>query len=172
MEDADLDVPEYYTIDPVTGALSFANRPHQIVADRLKIVIHSTDGVEDRVATPDYVYPHVQMTEVITVVTQCGPQSTVVGLPDLYPLRELADSTDGDTLELSDAFSSSNYLCPIESYTLLYGDEFDLTSNAPAAGAPPTSFTVRLKDVWRTIAADNAYSYQIVATARGGASGY
>lgn len=120
-DDPNAPVPDYYDFDPATGALLLENRPYELVDDRLVITIYSTDNVANRILT-QYSYPHVQTTAPITVRTICGPQSTVVGAPDLPSRTALANANFG-SLAVTDLFTSSNYRCPIiaSSFLFTYG---------------------------------------------------
>jgi hypothetical protein len=75
-------VPDYYDLDLTTGGLTFNNRANYFVDDRLVIKIYSTDGLQA-------IYPFVQTSQVIHVLTVCGPQSTIVNVPTL-PVRTVS----------------------------------------------------------------------------------
>lgn len=105
------------------------------------------------------------------MTARCGPTSTTIGVPNLGPLSQVANSVE-NRLELTSAFSSSNPVCPIFSTTLIEGyEQFLLTVFDPVdATNTLSSFSIALKN--SLVPFVDRYYYTIVATAQGGASGH
>ena len=89
--------------------------------------------------------------------------STVVSPPSLYPLSQMANANAFNSLTVTERFTSSNYMCPINQYYLVPSSAdqyFDQTDTISSQSLQPT-FTVTLRDTWLTL--ENSYSYEIVA---------
>lgn len=116
-----LQSPSYYQVDQQAGVVQFTNRGDQTVNDQ--IVLRLTPR-QRRSLLGRSLQVQTEVTDPINVVTQCGPESTQIDSPELYKLMVPNEVT------MTGVFTSSNSLCPIESYALDAngGDEVTQTS--------------------------------------------
>lgn len=116
----------------------------------IRIKITTSDGTNDQ----DLYVPSVKIHAV------CGPGSTTLSAPVLHPLYKIPKTLP--VLSIEGEFATSNPSCPVTDYDLTSGaGYFDLTRTG-------TSFTVAMEQDDNDVIAD--YSYEILATAEGGAT--
>jgi hypothetical protein len=117
------------------------------------IDITTTDGVND----VNYVVPQV------TVIAECGPDSTTITPPILASLDKAPRTLP--TLSQDGTFTVSNPTCPVETLTITNGaDDYTRVGTYKSDGA--ADFTVTMTEEAASIV--NPYPFTITAEAEGG----